>query len=182
MASGVVVSFDLRRGFGFIRSPEFREDVFVHVEAVAGRVPLRSGQRVQFVAQASDRGLRATRVVPGRAGLSPTMSAAGFLVALLIAATEGLHRVGLGWFGAYLGAIGTATWIAFARDKRRAGLDELRVPEAALLGLSLLGGSPAAAMAMLVLRHKTRKPTFLAKFAAVLLVQAVAVAAWIRYR
>ncbi len=182
MASGVVVSFDLRRGFGFIRSPEFREDVFVHVEAVDGRVPLRSGQRVQFVAQASDRGPRATRVVPGRAGLSPTMSAAGFLVALLIAVTEGLHRVGLGWSGAYLGAIGAATWVAFARDKRRAGLGERRVPEAALLGLSLLGGSPAAAMAMFVLRHKTRKPTFLAKFAAVLLVQAVAVATWLRYR
>src|SRR5277367_4791761 len=105
MASGVVVSFDLYKGFGFIRSPEYREDVFVHVEAVDGRVPLKSGQRVQFVAQPSDRGLRATRVVPGSVGLSPAMSAAGFLVAILVAVTGALHKVGLGWIGAYLGAI-----------------------------------------------------------------------------
>ena len=37
MARGVVVSFDLHKGFGFIRSPDYREDVFVHVTAVDGK-------------------------------------------------------------------------------------------------------------------------------------------------
>jgi uncharacterized membrane protein YsdA (DUF1294 family)/cold shock CspA family protein len=182
MASGVVVSFDLRRGFGFIRSREYREDLFVHVEAVDGRVPLKTGQRVEFVAQPSDRGLRATRVVPGRVGLSPTMSAAGFLIAVLIAVTAGLHKVGLGWIGAYLGAIGVATWAVFAWDKRQAGLDGRRVPESVLLGLSLLGGSPVAVVAMFVLRHKSRKRSFQAKFAAVVIAQVVALAAWWSWR
>jgi len=182
MASGVVVSFDPRKGFGFIRSPEYREDIFVHVEAVDGRVALKSGQRVQFVAEPTGRGPRATRVVPGRLGLSPTMSAGGFLLALLLAVTGSLHRVGLGWLGAYLGAVGLATWVAYAWDKRRAGLGERRIPEAALLGLALVGGSPAALMAMLVLRHKTRKPAFLIPFAGVVLVQAPAVAAWLGWR
>ena len=179
MASGVVVSFDLRRGFGFIRSSEYREDVFVHVEEVEGRVPLKTGQRVRFVAQPSERGPRATRVVPGAVGLSPAMTAAGFLVAILVAATAALHKVGLGWVGAYLGAIGAATWAAFAWDKRQAGLDGRRVRESVLIGLSLLGGSPAAAVAMFVLRHKTRKPSFRAKFAAVVVAQVFAlVIAW----
>lgn len=178
MASGVVVSFDLRKGFGFIRSPEYREDVFVHVEAIDGRVPLKAGQRVQFVAEPSERGLRATRVVPGRTGLSPTMSAAGLLVAVLVAVTGALHKVGLGWVGAYSGAIGLATWAAFARDKRQAARGERRVPESVLLGLSLLGGSPAALVAMFVLRHKTSKPSFQAKFIAVLLAQVFALGAW----
>ena len=182
MASGVVVSFDVRRGFGFIRSREFREDVFVHVEAVDGRVPLKTGQRVQFVAKPSDRGPRATRVVPGRVGLSPAMSAAGILIALLVAVTGSLHKVGLGWIGAYLGAIGTATWAAFARDKHRAGLEERRVRESVLLGLSLLGGSPAAAAAMFVLRHKTSKPSFLAKFAVVVAAQILVMAVWWSWR
>jgi uncharacterized membrane protein YsdA (DUF1294 family)/cold shock CspA family protein len=182
MTSGVVISFDFRKGFGFIRSPDYREDIFVHVEAVDGRVPLKTGQRVQFVAQPSDRGLRATRVVPGVVGLSPAMSAAGFLIAVLLAVTAGLHQVGLGWLGAYLGAIGTATWAAFAWDKRKAGLAERRVPEAVLLGLSLLGGSPAAVVAMIVLRHKTSKPSFQIKFACVLVAQAVAIAAWWSWR
>jgi uncharacterized membrane protein YsdA (DUF1294 family)/cold shock CspA family protein len=181
MASGVVVSFDLRRGFGFIRSPEYREDVFVHVEVVDGRVPLKTGQRVQFVAQPSERGLRATRVVPGRVGLSPTMSAAGLLIAVLLGVTGSLHKAGLGWVGAYLGAIWLATWIAYAWDKRRAGLGDRRVPEAALLGLALIGGSPSAMMAMFVLRHKTRKPAFLIPFALIVLAQALAIAAWLRW-
>ena len=119
MARGVVVSFDLRKGFGFIRSPEYREDIFVHVESVDGRVPLKSGQRVEFVAQPTDRGLRATRVVPGSVGLSPAMSAAGFLIAVLVAVTGALHKVGLGWLGAYLGAIGVATAPAWSRRRRR---------------------------------------------------------------
>jgi uncharacterized membrane protein YsdA (DUF1294 family)/cold shock CspA family protein len=182
MASGVVVSFDIGKGFGFIRSSEYREDVFVHVEAVDGRIPLRTGQRVQFVAQPSDRGLRATRVVPGHVGLSPTMSAAGFMIAILVAVTAGLHRLGLGWIGAYLGAIGAATWAAFAWDKRQAGLDGRRVPESVLLGLSLLGGSPAALVAMSVLRHKSSKRSFQIKFAAVVIVQALALAAWWSWR
>lgn len=178
MASGVVVSFDVRRGFGFIRSREFREDVFVHVEAVDGRVPLKTGQRVEFVAGPSDRGPRATRVVPGRVGLSPAMSAAGFLIAVLVAVTGSLHKIGLGWIGAYLGAIGAATWAAFAWDKHRAGLEGRRVRESVLLGLSLLGGSPAAAVAMFVLRHKTSKPSFLAKFGVVVAAQVFALAVW----
>ena len=182
MASGVVVSFDLRKGFGFIRSPEYRDDVFVHVEEVDGRVPLKSGQRVQFVAKETERGLRATRVVPGAVGLSPALSAAGFLVALLVAATGALHKAGLGWVGGYLGAIGVATWAAFAWDKRQAALEGRRVPESALLGLSLVGGSPAAAVAMFMLRHKTRKTSFRLKFAGVVATQAAAIVAWWLWR
>lgn len=182
MARGVVVSFDLRKGFGFIRSPEYREDIFVHVESVDGRVPLKSGQRVEFVAQPTDRGLRATRVVPGSVGLSPAMSAAGFLIAVLVAVTGALHKVGLGWLGAYLGAIGVATWAAFAWDKHQAGLEARRVRESVLLGLSLLGGSPAAAVTMFMLRHKTSKPSFKLKFALILAAQALAIGGWLLWR
>ena len=182
MASGVVVSFDSRKGFGFIRSTEYREDVFVHVEEVDGRVALKSGQRVEFVARETDRGLRATRVVPGRVGLSPSMAAGGLLVAVLVAVTGALHKVGLGWIGAYLGAIGVATWASFAWDKRQAGLEGRRVPELVLLGLSMAGGSPAAAVAMSLLRHKTRKASFRLKFALVLAAQAVALGGWLIWR
>ena len=182
MAPGVVVSFDLRKGFGFIRSPEYREDVFVHVEDVDGRVPLKSGQRVRFDAEATGRGLRATRVVPGRMGLSPTMAAAGLLIAVLVAITGGLHKAGVGWIGAYLGAIGVATWAAFAWDKRQAGLQARRVPESVLLGLSMLGGSPAAAVAMSILRHKSSKVSFRVKFAIVVVAQVAALTGWWLWR
>ena len=181
MARGVVVSFDRAKGFGFLRSAGYHEDIFVHRSDIDGGATLRPGQRVEFAASETERGLRATRVVPGRPGLSPTMAAAGLLVAALVAATGGLREAGLGWLGAWLGAIGVVTWAAYARDKRRAALHERRVPEAVLLGLALIGGSPAAAAAMLVLRHKTRKPSFLMGFAAVVLAQVAAGMAYWRW-
>jgi uncharacterized membrane protein YsdA (DUF1294 family) len=110
------------------------------------------------------------------------LSAAGFLVAVLVAVTAGLHRAGLGWIGAYLGAIGVATWAAFAWDKRQAGLEARRVPEAVLLGLSLIGGSPVAAVAMAVLRHKSSKLSFKLKFALVVVAQVVALVWWFSRR
>ncbi len=182
MASGVCVSFDLGRGFGFIRSSAYREDVFVHLSAIDGGKPLRTGQRVEFAAEPTDRGLRAIRVVPGRPGLSPAMAAAGLLCAALVALEETFRRLGLRWFVAWLGAIWAVTWAAYAWDKRKAGLGGRRVPESALLGLALIGGSPSALLAMVVLQHKTRKPSFLIRFAAVLLVQAGAIFAYLRWR
>jgi uncharacterized membrane protein YsdA (DUF1294 family) len=67
---------------------------------------------------------------------------------------------------AALVAVNIATWAAFAADKARAARNrrrfhaERRVPEAALLGLAMLGGSPAGWLAMYRLRHKTAKPSF----------------------
>ncbi len=165
------MSFDEAKGFGFIRSSAYREDVFVHRSAIEGGRGLKAGQRVEFAAEPSDRGLRAIRVVPGRRGISPTMAAAGLLCAALVALEEGFRRLGLSWIVAYLGAIWAVTWAVYAWDKRRAGLQRRRVPEAALLGLALVGGSPAALTAMVILHHKTRKPSFLIKFALVVLVQ-----------
>lgn len=65
---------------------------------------------------------------------------------------------------------------AVALDKRAAKRGARRTPEATLLGLALVGGSPGLALGMLAFRHKTRKASFLARFAFVLIAQAVAVA------
>jgi len=181
MARGVVVSFDSIKGFGFIRSRSYHEDVFVHRSDVDGGATLRSGQRVEFSAAETERGLRARWVVPGRVGISPAMAAGALLIAVLVGMTESLRRTGLQWFGAWLGAIGAVTWAAYAWDKRRAALGERRVRESVLLGLALIGGSPAAAVAMFTLRHKTRKPRFLAGFAAVVAVQVAAGVAYWRW-
>jgi uncharacterized membrane protein YsdA (DUF1294 family)/cold shock CspA family protein len=173
MDRGIVVAFDAKRGFGFIRSRAYRDDVFVHASAVDGGGGLSVGQSVTFEAEAAERGPRARRVEPGRRGLSPDRSAALFLLMSLLCATYALHRQGVGWIGAWLVGVNLATWPAYAWDKHRALRDGRRVPELALLGLALLGGSPAAAVAMMTLRHKTRKPSFLIPFAGVVLVQLV---------
>lgn len=73
-------------------------------------------------------------------------------------------------------AFGMAAW-----DKARARRGGRRVPERALLLAALAGGSPGLVAAMLLVRHKTRKPSFLAGVALILLLQGLALA-WILRR
>lgn len=50
MATGTVKWFNATKGFGFITSPDFPKDVFVHVTAVkdAGLLSLEEGQNLEF--------------------------------------------------------------------------------------------------------------------------------------
>ena len=176
-SDGVVVSFDLDRGFGFIRSPDFDEDVFAHVSTVeGGRASMRPGRRVRFSAEASERGPRAVRVVPGALGLSPTMAGALAILGPAFAATLGLRVAGVGWPIAWLLAINPMTLIAWAWDKHRAVRDHRRVPEAALLGLAALGGIIGALIGVSAFHHKNRKPRFLIGLGLIALAQLGAVA------
>ncbi|MBX7213337.1 MAG: DUF1294 domain-containing protein [Thermoflexales bacterium] len=83
---------------------------------------------------------------------------------------------------AWLVAVNVVTFVTYAGDKASAGAGTLRVPEWSLLGLALVGGSPAAVLAMLLLRHKTAKPSFLGRFVVVIVVQSLAIAAWLALR
>lgn len=57
-------------------------------------------------------------------------------------------------------AINLWTALAFWHDKRCAMRGLRRTPEARLLGLALIGGTPAAFLARHLFRHKTRKEPF----------------------
>jgi uncharacterized membrane protein YsdA (DUF1294 family) len=50
---------------------------------------------------------------------------------------------------------------AFAADKAAAARGAPRIPERRLHALELLGGWPGAVLAAVLLRHKTRKPSYL---------------------
>lgn len=62
MRCGVVRSFSKLTKYGFLGEPGVDGDIFVHLYAVAGRRPLRAGQRVQFELQTTDKGFRAQNV------------------------------------------------------------------------------------------------------------------------
>ena len=60
----------------------------------------------------------------------------------------------------YLLIINAATFIIFGLDKWKARHDRWRVPESVLMFLAIIGGSPAAILAMRTFHHKTNKNKF----------------------
>ncbi|RRR70949.1 MAG: DUF1294 domain-containing protein [Candidatus Viridilinea halotolerans] len=90
----------------------------------------------------------------------------GWLVGVTLAVSLGAAL----WFAvspwwAWWGAINGVALVVYSYDKLIAGGARWRIPEAVLLGLALLGGSVGALVAMVLLRHKTSKPTFYLPFA-----------------
>jgi uncharacterized membrane protein YsdA (DUF1294 family)/cold shock CspA family protein len=192
MITGVVISFDNRNGFGFIRSRAFPQDVLVHACSVVGGRMLRAGQRVAFEAEPSAKGPRAVHVKPRRAPfrlvvkrVTPEALVALLCgVALLALTLAGRMLAGWSWLLAWLAAANAVTLVAFALDKRRAILGRRRLSEILLLSLAAVGGSVAAVLAVPALRHKTQKGVFKLILGLIVLAQAAAAAAfwWATHR
>ncbi len=92
------------------------------------------------------------------------------LIAILFLITSLLSLL-MGGMVAYLVAVGILTALVFGYDKFAAMSGLRRIPERGLLGLSLVGGAPFALVAMVVLRHKTRKPQIFIPIFVVALIQ-----------
>ncbi|MCA9917194.1 MAG: DUF1294 domain-containing protein [Anaerolineales bacterium] len=73
----------------------------------------------------------------------------------------------------WLLAINIVTLVTYRYDKNVAGSGRLRVSERNLLLLALVGGSPAATIAMFLMRprHKNRKMSFQWKFWGIVILQ-----------
>ena len=69
-------------------------------------------------------------------------------------------------------AINAWTVLRFWQDKRYATCGDRRIPEAELLGLALIGGTPGAFIARHKFRHKTRKRSFSTKLILIAVIQA----------
>lgn len=72
-------------------------------------------------------------------------------------------------------AINAWTILRFWQDKSRAIAGLRRIPEADLLGLALIGGTPGAFLARQLFRHKTRKQPFSTWLMLIAVVQAGAI-------
>lgn len=175
-SEGRIRSWKDDKGFGFIEPDGGGDDLFVHASAfdVEGRRPA-VGDRVSFDTGRDRKGrpcaLRVvmagaamkTRRVEAR-GESPAQwgGATLFLIPLfllLMVAVSLLWRAPYGWFLLYL-TVSLVTVALYAIDKQQAAMGAMRVPEARLHLLSLVGGWPGALVAQQFLRHKTVKPSF----------------------
>lgn len=169
---GVLVRWDDARGFGFVEAPG-GSDVFVHITDFprgTGR-PAR-GDRVQVVVasgptarrKAVSARLLGVRRMPGRRGYPSWVAVAVIAASLGLAAAlaaEGLLPL---WLPALAAVMSVVTFALYAADKRAAVEGRWRIPEATLLTAGLLGGWPGGLLAQQLLRHKTRKRSFLTVF------------------
>ena len=73
----------------------------------------------------------------------------------------------------YLIIINIIAIIVTIHDKLAAVRGSWRVKERTLLLIAALGGSPAMLLTMLIIRHKTRKPKFMAGIPLIMLVQVI---------
>jgi uncharacterized membrane protein YsdA (DUF1294 family)/cold shock CspA family protein len=180
---GRIAKWNDERGFGFITPAEGVGSVFVHIsafprndrrpslnEAVSYNLAFDSNGRpkayeVRFVLGASSSS--PTRRIPA----VPITFAVSFLVAVAILAALGWLE--MSWLALYYVA-SLITYRAYARDKQAAQNADWRIPEAKLHLLSLVGGWPGALMAQVLLRHKTRKPSFLVGYWVTVVVNCIA--------
>lgn len=61
LSTGVVIWFDVKRGYGFISSSQ--GDIFVHLSGVKGSCVLSKGDEVEFKTEKHERGMQAKDVV-----------------------------------------------------------------------------------------------------------------------
>lgn len=170
---GIVVKFDKRRGFGFIRSKAFPEDVFVHIQDIRDRQYLSVGQEVRFKTKQTDKGLAATDVIPGGKRISPFWLYGIAAVFVTGATTTFLFFRDWNIIVAYIASINLSTFLFYGYDKMIAGTSLLRVPEWVLHSLSIAGGSPAGLIAQKIFRHKTIKRSFQFAYWAIVIIQAI---------
>lgn len=175
---GAVKTWNDDRGFGFIEPLHGGQEIFVHIKAFVSRSGRPEvGQRVTFEVEISPDGKkRAKRVEvvrptrqrvskrndnPAQWGTASLFALPAFFVLFTIVAFIG-HVPG--WVaGLYLGA-SLVCFVVYYLDKSAAAAQRWRVSEDTLLGLGLIGGWPGAIIAQQVLRHKSNKASFLAKF------------------
>ncbi len=62
--------------------------------------------------------------------------------------------------GLYLVLINIITFALYAIDKFNAKIEAWRISERMLISFAIVGGAVGALLAMLICRHKTRKPKF----------------------
>ena len=150
----------------------------------ANRVPVAPPARRRWAAAAEARPARrrwgtSRAAAPARRRfVSPTLIFAGAALLLVVAAALLARHFALAPLPGYFLAVNLATFGLYAYDKAVAGRGRLRVPEAVLHTLALVGGTVAALVGQRLLRHKVSKVVFQRVFLATALLQAALVTGW----
>lgn len=169
---GVIVNWNDDRGFGFVRPAGGGTELFFHISDYRGAGRPASGDGVNFeIGTGRDGKPAAVRVRPSFArAVQPSVQNAHFdrnsirvwLAAVIIALAFAVairNHAPIVFTLLYL-AMGVASFVLYAIDKKSARSGGWRVPETSLHLLDLTFGIAGGLIAQHVLRHKTAKRAF----------------------
>lgn len=158
---GKVIHFNVEKGYGFIFSEEYEEDIFVHKSKLTNATELFQGQSVEFQIKETKRGLSAVSVVAGAKQQSPYVIFGVISLILTVIIFSYLYFYEpIKPILSYIIAINLSTFLLYGYDKLIAGGEKLRIPEWNLHALAIVGGSPAGLASQKFFRHKTLKGSF----------------------
>ena len=170
---GRITTWKDDKGFGFITPNGGGSQVFVHINSFSKRQRRPAGNElITYELRVDDKGRAQAEAVAfvgeqatptDSSGYSriPPLFACGFLVVVAAAAFTG--KLPKAVLALYLVASFIA-FFAYAFDKSAALNNRWRTQESTLHLFALLGGWPGALVAQRLLRHKSKKTSFLAVF------------------
>jgi len=172
---GVITRWNDDKGFGFITPKDGGAQVFVHIKAFTSRQQRPTGgETVIFELKTDAKGriqadnvaFKDQRIPPGTTSVRSRSNASlVFVVAFMafVAIAVVSHKLPFPIFGLYLVA-SVVAFTAYAVDKSAAKKDRWRTQESTLHLLALVGGWPGGLLAQRLLRHKSKKQSFLVTF------------------
>lgn len=172
-SQGTVSKWKEEKGFGFIAAENGGPDIFFHKNQMMrrSRSP-QVGERVTFELLSTLGGKTWAEdvLLPGQSDPRLIAVIADVLLTavavLFLAAIAGMvvrGQLPLPVLGAY-GCLSALTFVVYRFDKSAAEYNDWRTPESRLHLLGVLGGWPGALIAQRILRHKSRKQSFLVMF------------------
>lgn len=172
-SKGKITTWHDEKGFGFVTPFDGSKQVFIHIKSFGNRNRRPQINDVVTFSMSSDKQGRpcaADAVLAGqklKAKAPNRRSTPAIAVAVLFLAAVGasiaLNQLPL-IIGIAYAALSLITFGAYAWDKSAARSGAWRTAESSLHLLGLAGGWPGAVIAQQTLRHKSKKPSFLAIF------------------
>ena len=179
---GRVTSWKDERGFGFITPNGGGNEVFVHISALTNRSRrLKENETVEYQVRTDAQGRRQAfrvrtahdKIKQAKAsnGSTPFVSAGVFLAVVVGLVVAG--KLPSVMFAVYFGT-SIVAFMTYAWDKSAARHGRWRTAESTLHLLGLAGGWPGALVARHLLRHKSKKQSFVRAFWGTVVINSIA--------